>query len=103
MGERHEQDGFEAVEKLDRCELCDRRKKLTKHHLVPKAVDTKKKFVNRFGKKEMRQRGLMICKDCHNGIHDLIPSENELADKYHTKELLLADVAVSNHIAWVMK
>ena len=43
MGERHEQDGFEAVEELDRCELCDLRKKLTKHHLVPKAVDTKKK------------------------------------------------------------
>ena len=47
MGER--QDDHEADEQKDRCELCDRRKKLTKHHLVPKAVHTKKRYVNRFG------------------------------------------------------
>ena len=55
--------------------LCDRRKRLTKHHLVPREVHSKKRYVNRFGKKEMRQRGLMICKECHNGIHDLISNE----------------------------
>src|SRR5258706_7149084 len=103
MGERHEQNGHGAGEQIDRCELCDRRKKLTKHHLVPKAVHTKKRYVNRFGKKEMRQRGLMICKECHAGIHDLIPNEKELADNYHTKELLLANEAVRKHIAWVKK
>ena len=101
MGER--QDDHEADEQKDRCELCDRRKKLTKHHLVPKAVHTKKRYVNRFGKKEMRKRGLMLCKDCHAGIHDLIPDEKELADKYHTKELLLANEAILKHIAWVKK
>ena len=90
-------------EPLNRCELCGHRKKLTKHHLVPRAVHTKKRYVNRFGKKEMRQRGLMICKDCHAGIHDLIPDEKELADKYHTKELLLANVAIKKHITWVKK
>ena len=103
MGERHGQDGHEVGEQTDRCELCERRKKLTKHHLVPKAVHTKKRYVNRFGKKEMRKRGLMLCKDCHAGIHDLIPNEKELADKYHTKELLLANEAVRKHIAWVKK
>jgi hypothetical protein len=95
MGQRSEQ--------ADRCELCDRRKKLTKHHLVPKAVHSKKRYVNRFGKSEMRKRGLMICKECHNGIHDLIPSEKDLADRYHTKELLLANEAIRKHIAWVKK
>jgi hypothetical protein len=45
----------------------------------------------------------MICKDCHAGIHDLIPDEKELADKYHTKELLLANEAIKKHIAWVRK
>ena len=60
-------------------------------------------YVTRFGKKEMRQRGLMLCKDCHAGIHDLIPDEKELADKYHTKELLLENEAIRKHIAWVKK
>jgi hypothetical protein len=59
--------------------------------------------VNRFGKKELRERGLMICKDCHAGIHDLIPDEKELADKYHTKELLLTNAAIRKHINWVRK
>ena len=103
MGEHHRRYGHDEVEQTDRCELCERQKKLTKHHLVPKAVHTKKRFVNRFGKKEMRQRGLLICKDCHAGIHDLIPNEKELADQYHTKELLLANEAIKKHIAWVKK
>src|SRR6188508_676480 len=86
-----------------RCELCDRPKKLTKHHLVPRAVHRKKRYVNRFGKTEMRQRALMLCKECHNGIHDLIPSEKELADNYPTKDSLLQNEAIVRHIAWVKK
>jgi hypothetical protein len=103
MGNRYQQSGNEIGEQIDRCELCERRKKLTKHHLVPRAVHRKKRYVNRFGKQEMRKRSLMICKDCHNGIHDLIANEKELADKYHTKELLLANEAIRKHIAWVKK
>jgi hypothetical protein len=90
-------------EKTPTCELCERDKKLTKHHLIPCAVHTKKKFINRFGKEEMQKRGLMLCKLCHNGIHDLIPDEKELAESYNTKELLLANEAVVKHIAWVKK
>jgi hypothetical protein len=103
MAERHEWDGHEARGQMDRCDLCDRPKKLTKHHLVPRAVHGKKRYVNRFGKKEMRKRGLMICKECHDGIHDLIPDEKELAEKYHTKEVLLANEAIRKHIAWAKK
>ena len=103
MGKAHGQKSHQVDTPEDHCELCNRRKELTKHHLVPKAVHTKKRYVIRFGKKEMRQRGLMLCKDCHNGIHDLIPNEKELADKYHTKELLLANEAISKYVAWVKK
>jgi hypothetical protein len=103
MRERHEQNGQEATKQIDHCELCGRRKPLTKHHLVPRAVHRKKRYVNRFGKKEMRKRGLMICEQCHDGIHDLIPDERELAEQYHTKELLLANDAIRKHIAWVKK
>ena len=86
-----------------RCALCDREKPLTFHHLIPKAVHTKKKFINRFGKEEMRTRGLMICKMCHSGIHDLIPDEKTLAESYNTKELLLAHDGVKKHVAWAGK
>src|SRR5208283_5516866 len=83
-----------------RCELCNRQKPLTKHHLIPRGVHRKKRFVERFGKTEMRKRSLMICRECHNGIHDLIPDEKELAGKYNTKELLLSNASVRKHVAW---
>ncbi len=86
-----------------RCELCGRQKPLTKHHLIPRGVHRKKRFQARFGKQEMHRRSLMICKQCHAGIHDLIPDEKELADKYHTRELLLANEAIRRHVAWVRK
>jgi hypothetical protein len=85
------------------CDLCGRRKPLTKHHLIPRGVRRKKRFVNRFGKQEIGQRSLMLCKDCHNGIHDLIPDEKEVAEKYSTKELLLANEAIQKHVSWVRK
>lgn len=100
---RHNQIGKEVGRADPRCDLCGRPTKLTKHHLVPRAVHKKKRFVDRFGKKEMRQRGLMICRECHKGIHDLIPDEKELAEKYYTKELLVANEAIKKHIAWVKK
>jgi hypothetical protein len=87
----------------DPCELCGRAKRLTKHHLIPRGVHRKKRYRDRFSKQEMHQRSLMICKECHAGIHDLIPDEKELADKYNTKELLLANEAIRRHIAWVRK
>ncbi len=86
-----------------RCELCGRHKKLTRHHLIPRGVHRKKRYQKRFGKTEMHQRSIMICKECHAGIHDLIPDEKELAEKYHTRELLLANEAIRRHVAWVRK
>lgn len=86
------------------CELCEREnQKLTKHHLIPKAVHTKKKFIRRFGKKEMLERGIMICKLCHKGIHDIIPKEKDLAESYNTKALLMAHEGIAKHVAWVSK
>jgi len=94
----------QEAEPRDRCELCNRKNKpLTKHHLIPRAVHTKKRFINRFGKAEMIRRGLMICKLCHDGIHDLIPSEKELAESFNTKELLLDDERIRKHVEWVRR
>ena len=86
------------------CELCSREDlKLTFHHLIPCKVHTKKKFLREHGRDEMKARGLFLCKLCHDGIHDLVPNEKELAEVYNTKELLLAHEGVAKHVKWAAK
>jgi len=76
---------------------------LTEHHLIPRAVHGKKSFARRFSKLEMKSRKLICCKLCHNGIHDLIPDEKDLARNYNTLELLLEDDKIKKHVEWVKK
>ncbi|MDX1926981.1 MAG: hypothetical protein SFV81_10705 [Pirellulaceae bacterium] len=85
------------------CELCGRDQPLTFHHLIPCAVHRTKRFIARFGKEEMQTRGLYLCRLCHNGIHDLIPKEKDLADKYNTKDTLMAHPGILKHVNWVRK
>lgn len=85
-----------------RCELCGREKPLTKHHLIPRAVHTKKRYIRKHGKQEMRERGADLCKLCHDGIHDLY-DEKTLANDFNTRELLLEDESIRRHVAWVRK
>jgi hypothetical protein len=87
---------------MPHCELCGRDQPLTFHHLIPKAVHSKKKFQKRFTKEQM-QEGIDICRKCHSGIHDIIEDEKELADKYYTKALLLEHEGIVKHVAWVRK
>ncbi|WP_435017299.1 hypothetical protein TA3x_004903 [Tundrisphaera sp. TA3] len=87
----------------DACELCDRDKPLTFHHLIPKSVHKKNRFKDQYTKAEMRHSGLYLCSPCHSGIHDLIPDEKELAARYATKEALLSHEAIARHVAWVAK
>ncbi len=44
----------------------------------------------------------MLCPRCHKGIHKLY-SESDLGNQLNTLESLLADPAVSKHVAWVAK
>ena len=86
------------------CELCGRPgQSLTFHHLIPRHCHRKKRFRDRFSIREMRSRGLWICRPCHDGIHDLIPDEKDLGWNYHTRESLLAHEGVRKHVDWVRK
>lgn len=51
----------------------------------------------------MQTRGLYLCRLCHNGIHDLIPKEKDLADKYNTKDALMEHPGILKHVNWVRK
>lgn len=84
------------------CELCGRDQPLTFHHLIPKAVHSKKRFQKRYTKEQMNG-GIDICQKCHSGIHDIIPEEKTLAESYFTKELLLTHEGIVKHVEWVKK
>ena len=92
-------------ENTPRCALCKRANQtLNEHHLIPREVHSKKRFINRFGKDEMQSRKVDLCNLCHkHGIHELIPDNKELADKFNTIELLLQDERIQRHVAWVKK
>ncbi|MEQ8790897.1 MAG: hypothetical protein RIC55_31835 [Pirellulaceae bacterium] len=96
-----------AASKRDRqggcCELCGRDVVLTFHHLIPCKVHRRKRFLRRHGKLAMQRRGLYLCRLCHNGIHDIIPDEQQLAESYNTRELLLAHVGIARHVRWAAK
>lgn len=85
------------------CELCEREKPLTEHHLIPRAVHGKTYFKKRFSREEMTHRRISICRSCHKGIHRLIPDEKELARDFNTKAALLEDERIQKHVEWVKK
>jgi hypothetical protein len=93
----------EKTEEPTGCAFCERDVALTEHHLIPRAVHRKQRFIDRFGKEEMRQRKLLLCRLCHRAIHRFIPDEKELARDYNTPEALLAHEGLQRHIAWARK
>ncbi len=85
------------------CELCHREKPLTEHHLIPRAVHGKKRYLKLYTKEEMQTRRIRVCRMCHRGIHRIVPDEKELARDFNTKEALLADERIARHVAWVAR
>lgn len=82
------------------CELCEREKDLTFHHLIPQINHSKNKFQRLFTKEDMKTRGIDICKDCHSTIHKLIDNKT-LGLEYNTKEKLLEHEGVAKFVKWV--
>jgi hypothetical protein len=81
------------------CELCERLGRfLTFHHLIPRRCHRNKRFRRQFTRLEMRDRSVWPCKECHCGIHDLLPDKKMLGWNYNTRDLLLAHVGVSKHV-----
>lgn len=86
------------------CQLCGRTMKhgTTSHHLVPRAVHRKSRYQKRFTRAQM-QTTVEFCADCHRAVHDLLPDEKELADKYYTIELLREHPGIARFLQWVRK
>jgi 5-methylcytosine-specific restriction endonuclease McrA len=51
------------------CALCGRVRPLSFHHLIPRTLHRNKWFRKNFDAMDMRSRGIELCKECHEFIH----------------------------------
>jgi hypothetical protein len=90
------------AEHVDYCKLCERLKRLTFHHLIPVTLHKNKWFKKHFDKMDMHTRGLMLCKDCHDYIHDTFKPK-KLGRYLNTEEKLRNNKLMAKFIAFVKK
>jgi hypothetical protein len=85
------------------CDLCRRENLsgLTFHHLIPQTCHRNAWFRKNFSLEEMRSRGLNLCRECHNAIHEFIPREKDLGRHYNSRELLLGHEKIANYLKWI--
>ncbi|MEL6561043.1 MAG: hypothetical protein AAFQ94_22820 [Bacteroidota bacterium] len=81
------------------CEMCEKYKKLTFHHLIPRKCHTNKWFKKQFDKEDMKTRGINICRTCHNYIHEIF-SQKELGRNYNTLELLMEHEKIAKFVEY---
>lgn len=83
------------------CPLCQREVELTFHHLIPKKVHGRNFFKKKYKREDLRE-GIMICRLCHDGVHDLY-DEMKLGKELNSLDAIKADPALSKHFSWVAK
>lgn len=83
------------------CPLCQREVALTFHHLTPKKLHRRKFYRKRMDRLE-RNRGINICRLCHDGIH-AIYDESTLGKRFKSLEKLQKDEALQRHFRWVAR
>jgi len=87
--------------KLGECALCKRKTALTFHHLIPRKLHRRNFYRRKYTREELN-RGVEICRFCHNGVHALY-DESVLAKYFNSLEALQADEALQKHVGWVAK
>lgn len=88
-------------EKFGRCPLCARECPLTFHHLIPRKLHRRTFFKKRYSSEDLN-RGIDVCRLCHNGIHALY-DEMTLGKRFDTLRRLRSDSALKRHFQWVAK
>ncbi|OHX68415.1 hypothetical protein [Flammeovirga pacifica] len=84
------------------CALCEKNTTLTFHHLIPKSNHKNKWFRKNFELKEMREKGIMVCRKCHSFIHKS-HSEKELGKNLNSLEKLLEERQIKKYVDWAKK
>lgn len=86
VGKLEELSAVYSEDEEDKCEMCEREMRLTRHHLIPKLMHARYKAKG-FTREELNTCAL-ICRVCHSAVHHFF-SGKELAQKYNTIEKLL--------------
>ena len=86
------------------CRLCRRTTKrgTTEHHLIPRSCHKNKWFKKNYSLEEMNIT-VSLCRDCHTGVHQLVPSEKELGRKYNSIEKLRSHEEIGKFVVWVSR
>lgn len=87
--------------KFGTCVLCKRETNLTFHHLIPRKLHKRKRFVKHYSREELNE-GILVCTRCHKGLHKLY-SEMELGTQLNTLSALASDAQIRKHVSWVAK
>jgi len=74
---------------------------LTFHHLIPRKLHRRVHFKKHF-KKAALNRGIMICRRCHSGIHTFY-DEMTLGKSLNALESLTSDAQLKMHFDWVAR
>ena len=83
------------------CPLCGRETPLTFHHLIPRKLHRRKRFRKRYSREELN-RGVRICRLCHNGIHRMF-DEMTLGQELNSLDRLREEESLIRHARWVSK
>ena len=88
------------------CQLCGRRVgegRLTRHHLLPRAVARRMRR-RKMARRELKRRDpaltIALCKPCHRNVHASV-SNWDLGRGYDTLEALSAHPGVRRFTGWV--
>ncbi len=87
--------------RVGNCPFCRRELPLTFHHLIPKKLHRRTRFRKQFSREQLN-RGIDICRQCHDGIHDRY-DEMTLYREFAAPEKLTADPALARHFEWVAR
>ncbi|MCG5535008.1 hypothetical protein [Ectothiorhodospira mobilis] len=85
----------------ERCALCGRvLEELTRHHLIPRARHHNRRNKRRFGRTEVRERVIWVCRPCHSQVHRVL-DEKTLERSYNTLEALQGHPEIRRFTRWI--
>ena len=83
------------------CPFCRRQLPLTFHHLIPRKLHRRARFRKQYSR-EALNRGIDVCRQCHDGIHDRY-DEMRLYREYSTPQALAEDPELRRYFDWVAR
>ena len=83
------------------CPFCGRELPLTFHHLIPKKLHRRTRFRKQYSREQLN-RGIDVCRQCHDGIHDRY-DEMRLYRDFSDPHSLVADPELARYFDWVSR